>query len=219
MSNDSSTGGYLSPAILPDGVVFRRLLGSLISGLTGISAALCRPLWQPNPPKTPGNTVNWCGFGVTKKTGDKGQAVTQHKERTVTVVMTPANPDADPPVEEVTEEVLQEYDALQRYEYLDVQASFYGPNCLEYAGILRDGLEIAQNREALYLANCGVAWCADDAVRIPELINDIWYDRADLHFTITREISREYAIQSFVTAGGTINAENIVDIFDVHKNN
>lgn len=198
MANSSATGGILTPALLPVVTVQDRLLQSLIAGLTGLAGANVRPLWQQNPPKQPEVNVDWCGFGIAKQEGDKGGAYVRHGERTVGNVTT-------------------EFETLQRYEALDIQVIFYGPNALEYAGRIRDGLEIAQNRDTLRAAGLGVSDFGP-VVRMPELVNEQYYNRADVTFKLSHEINREYSILSFVSSAGVISSENIENIFEVTAN-
>lgn len=176
MSNTSATGGMLTQTAGPtEGQTLRRFLQTMVAGVTGLTGDKVRQSWQQNPPPVPGIDVDWCGVGIAAQRADANGSVEQLVAGNV---------------------------RFTRYEELEVMCSFYGPGCLDYAGRLRDGLQISQNREALFLAGMGFVAC-DDLLHTPELVNDRYYDRADLTVHLRREVRREYAILSFVSAYGT----------------
>lgn len=185
MPNSSATGGYLmqtSSSI--DGQALRRFLQSVIVGVTGLNATLVRPMWQQNPPPIPSIDVDWCGFAIMTQRPEKGAFHEQLDAGGAT---------------------------LLRHEELDLLCAFYGPNCLVNAGLLRDGLElIAQNREQLFLAGMGVNGFSD-ITHAPELVNDRFFDRADITMTIQREIRRSYDILHFVGASGNVTANRDIE--------
>lgn len=180
MPNTSATGGYLTQTSSSiDGQALRRFLQSVIVGVTGLNATLVRPMWQQNPPPIPSIDVDWCGFAIMTQRPEKGAFHEQLNAGGAT---------------------------LLRHEELDLLCAFYGPSCLVNAGLLRDGLElIAQNREQLFLAGMGVNGFSD-ITHAPELVNDRFFDRADITMTIQREIRRSYDILHFVGASGTVTA-------------
>ena len=182
MLNDSSTGGYLVPAATPvvdDDRALRLLLQTVIVGVTGLAPTLVRPSWQRNPPPIPAVDVDWIGFGVTAQ-----------------------RPDFDPYMEHVTRDE-ESAMKMNRHETIEIACVCYGDNCKATANAIRDGLHIAQNREALYLAGMGFVGVSD-LIPAPELINDQWVDRADVTLTLRREVRREYPILHFLSAVGSI---------------
>jgi hypothetical protein len=185
MPNTSATGGYLTQTSSSiDGQALRRFLQSVIVGVTGLNATLVRPMWQQNPPPIPSIDVDWCGFAIMTQRHEKGAFHEQLNAGGAT---------------------------LLRHEELDLLCAFYGPNCLVNAGLLRDGLElIAQNREQLFLAGMGVNGFSD-ITHAPELVNDRFFDRADITMTIQREIRRSYDILHFVGASGTVTANRDIE--------
>ena len=185
MPNTSATGGYLTQTSSSiDGSALRRFLQSVIVGVTGLNATLVRPMWQQNPPPIPSIDVDWCGFAIMTQRPEKGAFHEQLNAGGAT---------------------------LLRHEELDLLCAFYGPNCLVNAGILRDGLElIAQNREQLFLAGMGVSDFSD-ITHAPELVNDRFFDRADITMTIQREIRRSYDILHFVGASGNVTANRDIE--------
>lgn len=185
MPNTSATGGYLTQSSSSiDGLALRRFLQSVIVGVTGLNATLVRPMWQQNPPPIPSIDVDWCGFAIMTQRPEKGAFHEQLDAGGAT---------------------------LLRHEELDLLCAFYGPNCLVNAGLLRDGLElIAQNREQLFLAGMGVNGFSD-ITHAPELVNDRFFDRADITMTIRREIRRSYDILHFVGASGNVTANRDIE--------
>jgi hypothetical protein len=185
MPNSSATGGYLTQTSSSiDGQALRRFLQSVIVGVTGLNATLVRPMWQQNPPPIPSIDVDWCGFAIMTQRPEKGAFHEQLDAGGAT---------------------------LLRHEELDLLCAFYGPNCLVNAGLLRDGLElIAQNREQLFLAGMGVNGFSD-ITHAPELVNDQFFDRADITMTIQREIRRSYDILHFVGASGNVTANRDIE--------
>lgn len=137
---------------------------------------LVRPAYQPNPPKQPSIETDWLAFSIDNDEPD-------------------ANPYLKPGVDKAT---------MQRQIQTEIRVSAYGPNGLTILNHLQDGFCIAQNREQLYLAGMGYVGTTESR-RVPELVNQRWYERRDMVVTIRREPRREYPILSFVDAQGTIH--------------
>jgi len=105
---DSSTGGFLTPAATPapiEGDALVNFIQEWIVGVTGISASLCRPRWQPEPPNIPKDGTTWLAFGITETESDT-YAVELH----------------DP-----TANGGKGSSQLRRHEVLEISATFYGP--------------------------------------------------------------------------------------------
>ncbi len=185
MSNTSATGGYLLPTTtpLPGGKTLTQFLQGVIVGLTGLEGKLVRPKWQKEPPKQlPNPEDNWCAFAV---------------------IVT--NPDANAYLQEVDNE-----SRLQRHEDLQLICSFYGSLSNENASILRDSFQITQNRDELTANNFGFTGVSSSTY-VPELINNRWFPRTDITVTLKRRVDRRYAIEEFVSAAGTIEANTSND--------
>lgn len=180
MSNTSASGGYLLPSSSPPpaDAAMDDVLTALVSGITGLLPSLVRPRWQATPPKRPERTTDWCAVGVTRSTPD-ANAYTQH------------HPDGNG------------YDETQRHETLEVTASFYGPGAYGNAGLLRDGLAVAQNREALFLAGFGFVESLP-AVNAPDYLNETWISRVDQPIILRHQIGRTYPVQNLLSAVGEI---------------
>lgn len=173
---------YLPPTSAP--LALEPLLQSVIVGVTGLAGQLVRPSWQPDPPLRPARTVNWCGFRIANLTADDDAVVTTQGAA----------------------------GRLDRNESGEWAISMYGPNSTAQCGLLRDGLQIPQNREAMR-AQGVVIVRSERIVHAPELINDVWFDRADITFQIAREVRRGYSILSLVSASGVTRAQDLTNQF------
>ena len=182
MPNTSATGGYLADVTPPaDGVALRRFIGELLRGVTGLPGDMVRPSWQENPPPMPAFGTDWLAYGVTARRVEAGD-----------------------PWQAERADGAGSY--LRRHESLDVQVTAYGANAEAILASLRDGLDVAQNREQLFLASMTVEDCGQ-IVHAPELVNERWWNRADMTVTLRREVRREYPILSFAQAEGMIEAD------------
>jgi len=184
----SATGGYLAPTTAPvDDDVLALFMQTVIVGITGLAGNLVRREWQVEAPVQPAITVNWCAFGITTTDVDDYPYMRQNYTA------------GEPPVENAD---------LITHESFDMACIFYGPQAQGYAKRLRDGLTVAQNREAM--AAVGIAYTGpQQLIHTPELINDRWWNRCDITLTFNREISRRYDILSFLEAYGSIDTGTI----------
>jgi hypothetical protein len=176
MPNDSSTGGPLQPIAPIAKFALRRLLGSYIVELSGIAPELVRPMWQRNPPPMPSADVNWISFGIENfKTEFSG--------------------------------FQDQFSLLQlrliTQSSFDVSIICYGEDSIESSRLIRDNIEIGQNREFLFKNNMAIA-DVSDIVHVPEFINNEFYDRSD--FTIKFRGVREsvYDIKTFTSTQTSI---------------
>jgi hypothetical protein len=176
----STTPGYLvqTEQPLPGGLTLEQYIQQVIVGMTGMVNTTVRPKWQKNPAKElPLPEDNWCAFGITT-TGADANAFTEMDED-------------------------GEGSKMQRHLELSIDCSFYGANGLSNAGKLRDGFQIAQNRDALTAANMGFKE-AGDIVSAPELHGQVWFPRKDLTIVLRREIIKSFDVVSFEGAVGSI---------------
>ncbi|MCK4883531.1 MAG: hypothetical protein KAS30_01545 [Candidatus Diapherotrites archaeon] len=176
---DSSTGGYLTPTATTD-TDLGEFLHDLLEGLTGIDTNLIRVNWQKDPPPSPENGVNWIGYGITVKAPEDGSAYLE-------------------PTDGAESE-------QQRHEDIDLALQVYGDNCLLTASQIESGLEIGQNREALYLNKMAYVGTSEIS-HVPELINGEWFNRADMTLTFRRQVNRTFSILSLVDASATIEPD------------
>lgn len=183
MANTSATGGYLSPTSvapthdLPLDVQLQRV----VVGITGIDGSLVRPRWQETPPQQPARDVNWCAIGIIRIGAAYGHSITHF-------------PDGEG------------YDEAETYEDLELLASFYGPGCAGMATLLRDGLWIPQNREAMRADGMALT-DARDVTLLGEAVGPEWRRRADLPIFLTRVVARSYPILNLLSAQGAITSQ------------
>jgi hypothetical protein len=186
MANDSSTGGYLSPAVASpphEDDALTAIFQQMIVGITGLPGSMVRPRWQPTVPKQPEPTVNWCALGITVQALDDGP----------TIIHNGAGNGSDTYI---------------RHEQIDVLASFYGPNAMQYAQQLADGLAIPQNLEQLKAQDMNSVDTGEIRAA-PDLVNEQWIRRYDMQLTFRRKITRSYAVLNILSAQGTIQTPTV----------
>lgn len=192
MANDSSTGGFLSPAVAsppPEDAALDAIFQQMIVGITGLPGNMVRPRWQATVPKQPDPTVNWCALGITVQDPDDGPAIIHNGSGNGS-------------------------DTYIRHEQIDVLASFYGPAAKQYAHQLSDGLAVPQNLEQLKAQDMNSI--DTGAIRAaPDLFNEQWIRRYDLTLTFRRKITRTYAVLNILTAQGTIQTPTVTEPISV----
>lgn len=178
-----------SPAPLEDND-FEDFLHDVFVGLTGLNPDLVRPRWQPEPPNIPDFGTDWLAFGITTIPADT-YAVTQHD---------PAGNGSD---------------SFQRHETVEVLLSAYGPNSMRTLSLLRDSIQVEQNRSVLVANGMGVIETTS-MIAAPAMIKDRWTKRWDMTFRFRRQVLRVYQVLSLVSASGTINNEKYTTPFQVN---
>lgn len=151
-------------------------------GLTALPGSMIRPRWQPEPANLPSVTTDWMAFGITYR-------------------------DSDTFVVELHFPSGSGYNELRRHEVLTISVSFYGPNADNYSHLLRDGMQVSQNRELLTLNSMGLVETGS-VTPMPELIKDKWYYRLDMNIKVRRQIVRQYAVSSLLSASGVLDNEH-----------
>jgi hypothetical protein len=182
-TNDSSTGGYLQPSPAPapqplQGQSFQDWLQQIIVGITGLPGPSVVPRWQLEPPDLPDVGTDWAAFGIIETIPDTFAAIIH-------------NPTG------------QGDDTFQRHELVKLLVSFYGPDADSYCALLRDGLQVAQNREVMFLASVGHVETGNPQA-VPSLVQNQWLYRVDIPWTVKRRVLRNYPILNLLIGQGTI---------------
>ncbi|HDR8938733.1 hypothetical protein QZM42_29545 [Burkholderia vietnamiensis] len=195
--NDSSTGGYLAPAVdapPAEDDALDNLVHDLIAGVTALPPDLVRPRWQAKVPKQPEPSVDWCAFGVQEQEPDAGPAI-QH------------------------DGTADGHDTYIRHQDIDVPCTFYGPRAKGYAQRLADGLAMPQNREQLQLQD--MAFVGVGPIRaVPDLVNQQWVRRYDMTVTLRRKITRTYLVlnlKSATVATTTDSSTPVAGVSNIHS--
>lgn len=176
---DTRDPGYLAPATAPftDDLALDLVLQAWVVGLTLLPGNLVRPRWQPNEPPMPDQSTDWAAVGVLSSNRDDG-------------VWFGHNPLNAGGLGDST---------MQRHQSFDALLTCYGPSALHYGSLFADGAQIGQNRDVL--AANGIMLTQTGPVQIvPEIINQIWVRRADVHFTFNQQVTRIYPIRTLLTA-------------------
>lgn len=189
MATSSASAGYLAPSAPAPlyGDALEDLFHGVVQGITGISAQLIRPRWQPEPANMPAFDVNWVALGVT--VGPAQWDAFQKHDPTI-------NPPNGANVVEGTEELI-------------LTLSFYGPDAHANERLFRDGLRIEQNRDELTAAGIKLIE-VQDPVTVPALFKNQWVMRADVRIRTVRWVRRVYPILSLSSASGGLDNEHYV---------
>ena len=205
MTNDSSTGGFIAPSASPvqgpallEDAALDKFLQNMVVGITGLSGLLVFPRWQVIPPNLPTITTNWAAIGIQ----DIDAEEFAYEAHDPVAPPSPFPPYPTPPVTPPA----NGYNVMIRHEVLTILCSFYGPMARTNAALLRDGLQVAQNREALQLAGMGL-FSTGKTTAVPSIVNTQWYYRVDLPVVIRREIVRNYPILNILSAEITVESD------------
>jgi hypothetical protein len=183
-NNTSATDGFLELSPAPGLVDIEDVLSGIIAGITGLPGDLIRPRWQPEPPRTPKKAENWCAFGETGSIPDIYPQIRHYGEG-------------------------EGHDELIDRDEFSVLVSFYGPQHVDLALLLRAGIYVPQNRASLRPA--GMAFVkAGSITRLPEVGQSGIRARADLPLTFRRFVVRSIAVLNLKQSGGSLENDNNV---------
>ena len=162
----------------PGGLTVTQFIQAVLVGISGLPGEMVRPKWQIKPPKNPpAVTENWLAFGIDLTTPDNN-AYLGSRDGGLTI-------------------------DSQRQEAMDVSVSIYGPDALEIYGVIRDGIQIPQNQQALATAEMVFVEILA-ARRIPDLVNEQFYNRVETGIILRRQVNRIYAVPTILSATGVI---------------
>lgn len=179
--NTSASGGYILPTgkpVLPGNLNLTQFIQTVITGISGLAGTLVVPMWQPEPPKWPDISTNWIGFGIQSSAPDANSFVG-------------SLPDGST--------------ISQRHEALSIALKIYGPDAIDVYTLIRDGFQIQDNLIALRSANMGFV-AVDQAIHVPDFINERWFNKYESVVELRREIQRNYPILPILSATGQIHA-------------
>lgn len=177
---DSSTPGYINPLPAPapqplEGQPLTDFLQQVVAGVTGMPGPSVLPRWQAEPPTVPATFTAWAAVGITRRQADTFAYVVHD------------SPGGNDPG----------HDELQRDELIHLLCSFYdtgsGGQADNNAALLRDGLQIEQNRAILKANNIGLV-SVEDAVILPTLMKQRWLYRVDHNIVLRARIQRFYPV-------------------------
>jgi hypothetical protein len=191
--NDQGWGqGYWGAIPPQDGQDLDDFMQQLVAGITGIDPTLIRPRFQDQPPNYPEN-ANWAAVGIMENEPDPGWAYVFHDG---------ANSGRD---------------YVQQHEIFTMLVSFYGPRADYCEGLLRDGLQVSQNREILLLSAMGLVDIGTKTV-VPRLIAQRWRRRVDRRYRFHRLLREVYPVLNILSASLQVNMQeqsNRVDTLPV----
>lgn len=188
MPNSSATGGYLVPGStrgFPSSLTMLQFIQTVLVGTTAITpASLVRPAYQENPPASPDRSVSWIAFDVNQSIPDANAYIGLTND----------------------EETL-----YSRNEALEVLCTFYGPAAMDNAALVRDGLQLSQNREALRAANMAFV-DVGPIQQGSDLVNGKFLRVYRMTVNLRRQIQREYPILPIASVDGSIYYVNNVTL-------
>ncbi|MDR0653308.1 MAG: hypothetical protein LBG12_08385 [Synergistaceae bacterium] len=167
--NTSATGGYLREAVnVPHHRILEDAVHDMITGLTGLDSTLVRPAFQEYPLAVPEPDVDWCAFYIRDSSPTNYPDV-RH------------SPDGGG------------NDTVTDWQNKEIHLYFYGPDCEEYAGMVRRGLHVEQNYFEFRKSGIAVKRIGN-VVQMPEKVNEKWVSRADLIIYATYAASASYPV-------------------------
>lgn len=187
-TNTSATGGWMLPNNAPAPLEGKALLDKIqetLVALSGIDTKLVRPRFQTEPPNIPDFGNAWLSFGIIRRPSDTNPVI----------------------VHDGAAAAGNGQDSFQRQEELRILCSFYdqGSTGEAYmrAGLVRDGLTIPQNMEALQLSGIYLGYTGE-LTELPSLLKTKWLYRVDLDICFRRQIDRTYRVLNIESAQGDI---------------
>lgn len=186
MVNSSATGGYLAPiAISPplEDAKLEALFQGFIAGVAGLSPDLVRTRWPAAGVEPPAQTETWCLIDIRSQTADAGPVM----------IHDPAGEGTD---------------SYVRHEDIELLCSMFGPQALRHAVLLRDGVAVPQNREALLAQGMAVSG-TEPILAMHELVNQQWIRQFDMTLRFKRRVTRSYPVLNLLSAQVTTHAASL----------
>lgn len=150
---------------------FLREMHDFIVNITGLENQNVRPENQFEPP-TFEDEMNWCSFGVDDYNTELGY------------------------YEKINES--EKYE-ITDHETISVRVIFYGDKSKNMAMVFATGLKISENWNYFTeRTGCRLA-SIESIINAPELIDEHWISRTDVHCIFRRETSWEYSGLSYIS--------------------
>lgn len=205
MTNTSATEGFLPLSPVPGQTAIEDVFHDLIAGVTGLHSDMVRPRWQPEPPREPKPTEDWCAFGIIGYEPQNFPEIRHHGEgegkdaQGLCPARTQGASGGAAPRDG--------YDEMVDHETLTVLASFYGPRHLDLARLMRRGVHVPQNRKLLRPAGL-VFVKAGSIVPVPALVAMQWRARADLPLIFRLETRSAFSSLNLLQTGGSVRSDS-----------
>jgi hypothetical protein len=152
----------------------------MLAGLTGLDSTLKRPAFQESPLAVPKPDIDWCMFYIRD-------------------AMATNYPDVRHSPEAGGSDIVTDWQSKEIHLY------FYGPDCEEYAGMIRRGLHVEQNylefrKSGIVVKRIG------NVTQMPEKVNEKWLSRADLIIYAAYTVSVSYPVMDIaeLSDGGQV---------------
>ena len=181
----SNVAGYLEPNSQPaplEDAALEDFFHDIIVGLSGLPDDKVRPMWQEEPPTQPGRSNVWLAFGITIQPGDTYAAEVH-----------------DPVGEEG-----QGVDQFQRHETLEISMICFGPNSGATMRLLRDSVQIEQNRAVLTANGFGFQETTD-IIHGPVLAKSKYQQRSDMKLIVRRAVVRDFQVLNILESDITLD--------------
>lgn len=175
---NSSVAGYLPPAAAPapyEDDALLDFLHDVLAGISGIDGKQVIPGFPEDVANLPRFGTDWIGFHVHQVEQDVNASFFMDASETY---------------------------EFQRHETLDILVSAYGKNALGTLSRLNDGLQIAQNREALDSVGFGLLGTSR-FTNASFLVKERWTNRWDMTLSVRRMVQRAYPVLSLLSLGGS----------------
>ena len=173
-SPNSSVLGFIQPSSTDalDDQALDRVLHDFYMGLTAIDATLIRPRWTIEPANMPDINTNWIAQGITERRDDHNAS------------------------QEFIDGVGMKVIHNQEFDNL---VSFYGPAAYRMQAMVRDGIQLFQNRDYLHDNALNII-SVGNARNVAFQVNGKWYMKVDCNIQYRRTITTIYPILSLTSA-------------------
>jgi hypothetical protein len=161
--------------LLPSNDELVTMVIEVLRGVTGMPPGLIRPRWQPKAPNWPAEGIDWVSVGVVRTVPSDYGGQTFSDEKLV----------------------------HQQHLTVECLLSIYGPSAVRIAGVVRAGLQMTLNQDAIH----GIGLAVQDVgatTTLSEEVNSVFIPRLDLPVQFRMVMSTTYNVPEIRKSGGTI---------------